>query len=146
MKKSNLDEMQEQKMLRIEHRGYVLAYAALLAVIVIQGIVWADFSQLVGELVVVLVMCTHAVASCLRNGLWDRKLKANWQTNLLGSLLGTAVVAVTVCLMFSRHTDDQTVILVFTIGLSALTFILCFITLTICAKVYKKRRQELDEE
>lgn len=146
MKKSNLDEMQEQKMLQLEHTGYWLAYAALLAVIVIQAILWGDISTLIGELIVVLVICTHMVAGCLRHGLWDRRLKPNWQTNLLGSLIGSVAVALTVYFMVSRQTDDQPVILIFTIVSSAATFILCFAALTICAKIYKKRLKELESE
>lgn len=146
MKKSNLDEMQEQKMLQIEHTGYWLAYVALLVVIVIQAILWGDISALIGELVVVLVICTHVVVSCLRNGLWDRKLKPNWQTNLLGSLIGSIAVALTVYFMVSRKIDDQPVILIFTIVSSAVTFILCFAALTICARIYKKRHEELEDE
>ena len=146
MKKSNLDEMQEQKMLQLEHTGYWLAYAALLVVIVIQAIFLGDFWNLLGELIVVLVICTHMVVGCLRNGLWDRKLKPNWQTNLLGSLIGSAVVALTIYFMVSRKVDDQPVILIFTIAGSAVTFILCFAALTICAKLYEKRSQEMDNE
>ena len=146
MKKTNLDEMQEQKMLQLEHTGYWLAYVALLAVIVIQAILWGDISTLIGELVVVLVICTHMVIGCLRNGLWDRKLKPNWQTNLLGSLIGSVAVALTIYFMVSRKIDDQSVILIFTIASSVITFILCFAALTICARIYKKRREALDDE
>ncbi|MBQ8236801.1 MAG: hypothetical protein IJZ39_01450 [Oscillospiraceae bacterium] len=146
MKKSNFDEMQEQRMLQIEHTGYWLAYVALLAVIVIQAILWGDISTLIGELIVVLVICTHMVACCLRHGLWDRQLKPNWQTNLLVSLIGSVVVALTVYFMASRRTDHQPVILICTIASSAVTFILCFAALTICARIYNKRRQELEDE
>ena len=146
MKKSNLDEMQEQKMLRLEHSGYWLAYAALLAVIVIQAVFWGDIENLIGEIIVMLVICTHMVVGCLRNGLWDRKLKPNWQTNLLGSLIGSVVVALTIYFMVSRQIDDPSVILGFTIAGSAATFILCFAALTICARIYKKRREALDGE
>ena len=41
MKKSNLDEMQEQALLRIEHTGCCLVFWGLLAAMAVQGVMGA---------------------------------------------------------------------------------------------------------
>ena len=86
MKKSNLDEMQEQKLLRIEHNGFWLAYASLLIAILVQAILGCGFYDILGELVILLVICAYMVCGCLKHGIWDRRLKPSPKTNLLISL------------------------------------------------------------
>lgn len=146
MRKSNLDEMQEQKLLQIEHSGYWLAYCSLIAAIMIQAILGADFWHLIGELAVLLVICIHIAVGCLRHGLWDRKLEPNLKTNLLGSLVGAVFVAVFTYAMVSHHLKDPGDPLIAAAITGVFTFGLCFAALSICAKLYKKRRRELDTE
>ena len=52
MKKNNLDEMQEQELLKIEHNGCWLAFWGLLAVMAVQMMMRVPGSQMLGEWIV----------------------------------------------------------------------------------------------
>ena len=87
--KNNLDEMQEQKLLRLESRGFWLIWWALLAAMAVQLLVYGveAYHLLLGEWAVFMLSSVYMTAACIKQGLWDRKLKPNFRTNLLLSLL-----------------------------------------------------------
>ena len=145
MKKSNLDEMQEQELLKIEHNGCWLAYWGLLAVIAVQMLMGAPGSQVLGEWIVLMVFCFYIAVACLRKGIWGRRLKANWKTNLVGSLIAAVATGSLVTLSNPYLTEPLDYVLV--AGLTGgFTFVLCFVALSISMKLYKKRREKLDQE
>ena len=146
MKKSNLDEMQEQKLLRIEHNGFWLAYTSLLIAILVQAILGCGFYDILGELVILLVICAYMVCGCLKHGIWDRWLKPSPKTNLLISLAASVFSGV---VSYSRVVDlasEPLDLLLPCLIAMAFTFVLCFAALSLTAAVYKKRRKELDNE
>ena len=146
MKKSNLDEMQEQALLKIEHYGFWLAFWGLLASMAIQALLGVALSSLFGEWVVFMVLCVYALVSCLHHGLWDRNLKPNLKTNLLVSIVPGLAVGVFDMLLFrANETEPLDYLLIGTIS-AIITFVLCFGVLTVCTALYKKRRQKLDQE
>lgn len=145
MKKSNLDEMQEQALLKIEHNGCWLAYWGLLAVIAVQMLMGAPGSQMLGEWIVLLVFCLYIAVACLRKGIWGRRLKAGWKTNLVGSLLAAVITGILVTLSNPYLTEPLDYVLV--AGLTGgFTFVLCFAALSVCTKLYRNRRNKLDKE
>ena len=145
MKKSNLDEMQEQEMLKIEHYGCWMAYWGLLAAMVIQMVMRVPGAQMLGEWIIFVIMSLYICIACMRKGIWDRRLKANWKTNLVISLL--AAVAVAVLVVLSNPYLSEPLDYVLTAGLTGgFTFVLCFAALLIGMKLYKKRREKLDQE
>ena len=145
MKKSNLDEMQEQEMLKIEHYGCWMAYWGLLAAMVIQMVMRVPGAQMLGEWIIFVIMSLHICIACMRKGIWDRRLKANWKTNLVISLL--AAVAVAVLVVLSNPYLSEPLDYVLTAGLTGgFTFVLCFAALSIGMKLYKKRREKLEQE
>lgn len=148
MKTSNLDEMQEQKLLKIEHNGYWLAWTGLLAAILIQGCLGGTFRELIGELVVLLLICLYLVVDCLRNGIWDRRLKANWKTNLIGSLIAGTVVGVFSLLRSTAYgyVDSALDAVLITLLPGGFTFALTFAAMTLSTWLYRRRRQKLDQE
>lgn len=95
MKKENnsLDEMQEQKLLKIEHNGCWLAFWGLLAAILIQTILFDDSTMrsIAGEWVIFMCLSLYLLISCLKNGIWDRKLKPSGKTNVKVSLISASV-------------------------------------------------------
>lgn len=95
MKKENnsLDEMQEQKLLKIEHNGCWFAFWSLLAAILIQTILFDDSTMrsIAGEWVIFMCLSLYLLISCLKNGIWDRKLKASGKTNVKVSLISASV-------------------------------------------------------
>ena len=76
--KSNLDERQELKLLKIEHNGCWIAFWGLLIVMAIQMIVGNDsIKNLAGEGAVLMSLAFYLLVACIRNGIWDRRLKPN---------------------------------------------------------------------
>ena len=54
-RKNNLDEMQEQKMLKIEHNGFWLLYWGLFAALLIQAVLYrGDLHAMTGELILLM--------------------------------------------------------------------------------------------
>ena len=99
--RNRLDEMQEQKLLRIECRGCWFAFWALLASIFIQQFLFGagDFKQIAGEWIVFMVLALYLSISCMRAGIWSRSFKPAFKTNLVTSFVaavaaGTHVWAV----------------------------------------------------
>ena len=146
MKQSNLDEMQEQALLKIEHYGFWLAFWGLLTIMAIQALMGVAFSSLLGEWIIFMVLCVYALVSCLRHGLWDRNLKPNLKTNLLVSILpGLAVGVFDILLFRANETEPLDYLLIGAIP-ALITFVRCFGALTVCSALYKKRRRKLDQE
>ena len=145
MKKSNLDEMQEQELLKIEHTGCWLAYWGLLAVMVIQMVLRVPGAQILGEWIIFIVLSLYICIACMRKGIWDRRLKANRKTNLVISLL--AAIAVTILVVLTNPYLSEPLDYVLTAGITGgFTFALCFATLSVCVKLYNKRREKLDQK
>ena len=144
---SNLDEMQEQKMLKIEHNGYWLGFWGLLVAILIQATLDpGNIRAMMGEFVVFTLMGAYMVLDCIRNGIWDRKLKPNWQTNLKLSLLAGVLFGVyqAVRVYLRLHLLLGAAV---TLVISAvMLFVLCFGGLQIASALTKRRKQHLENE
>lgn len=145
--KNNLDEMQEQKLLRLESRGFWLIWWALLAAMAVQLLVYGveAYHLLLGEWAVFMLSSVYMTAACIKQGLWDRKLKPNFRTNLLISLVA-AVVTGGFMGVYSYRSFGAAEAACWTVALvGGCTFVLCLLALSLSAAAYKKRRQKLDE-
>lgn len=148
MKKSNLDEMQEQNLLKLEAQVCWMAYWLLLAAILVQLIFTDSVKAVLGELVVLLIMCAYLVIGCLRMGIWDRRWKANRKTSLIASLITGSIVGL-VSVTRSIHLYGY-----YGIWSSALIFLLPFVftavltygCMSLSAAVYRKRKEKLEQE
>ena len=125
-KKNQLDEMQEQTLRKIESRGFWLMWWGLFAVMIFQLMMQADISQMAGEWIVFMAACLYTLEECLRNGIWDRHIKASLSTSIVGSLVGGVLSAVV-----AGVTGVITVVFTFTLMQAAIS-------------EYKKRHQELE--
>lgn len=145
--KNNLDEMQEQRLLKLESRGFWLLWWGLLAAMLVQLLVYgAEASQhLLGEWAVFMLASVYMAAACIKQGLWDRKLRPNFRTNLLLSLLA-GVVTGGFMGVYSYRSFGAAEAAWWTVALvGGCTFVLCLLALSLSASAYKKRRQQLDE-
>ena len=145
--KSNLDERQELKLLKIEHNGCWIAFWGLLIVMLIQMIVGNDsIKNIAGEWVVFMSLVLYLSIDCVRNGIWDRKLKPNLKTNIIASSIA-AVLAGIICFSVSYRNYHK---LIGSIATGVIMFvqveILCLIVLMISSKIYKRRVQKLEED
>ena len=145
--KNNLDEMQEQKLLKLESRGFWLLWWGLLAAMAVQLLVYGveAHRHLLGEWVVFMLASVYMVAACTKQGLWDRKLKPNFKTNLLMSLLA-GVVSGGFMGIYSYRSFGAAEAAWWTVAMvGGCPFALCLLALSLSAAAYKKRRQKLDE-
>ena len=145
--KSNLDERQELKLLKIEHNGCWIAFWGLLIVMSIQMVMGNDsIKNLAGEWVVFMSLALYLSIDCIRNGIWDRKLKPNLKTNIIASSIA-AVLAGIICFSVSYRNYHK---LIGSIATGVIMFvqveILCLIALMISSKIYKRRVQKLEED
>ena len=146
MKKSNLDEMQEQQLLKIEHNGYWFCFTGLLVAMAVQLILNDDWKLVAGEWIVFMLANFYVMFSCMRAGIWDRRLKANTRTNLVISLVAGLVTAAIWFFVIERRAGNAKI----SLGGAAFTFVivavLCFIALQISAAAMKKRQAKLNAE
>lgn len=147
--KSNLDEMQEAKLLKIEHNGCWLAFWGLLTVMIVELFVF-DAEEVVraaaGEWIVFMVLSVYIGAACLKNGIWDRHLKANAKTNLLISLIAAVAAGLIVGgVLYSRYQIFEDAAITF-ISTTVVCFVLCFAALSISARIMKKKLEALESE
>ena len=90
-KKNQLDEMQEQTLRKIESRGFWLMWWGLFVVIIFQLMMQADISQMAGEWIVFMAACLYTLEECLRNGIWDRHIKASLSTTTMNFSLSKLI-------------------------------------------------------
>lgn len=148
-KKSNnmLDEMQDNKLLKIEEFGFWLVFWVLAAAVLLQALMGTTLKELIGELAALSAASVYIVFSGLKNGLWTRKytptLKTNVITSLIPSFIFGAVNAVRAFVVLKKPIElDATVrIAAMCVGV----YILCFALLEAFRFVYKKRRRKLDD-
>lgn len=147
MKKSKtmLDEMQEQKLLKIEHRGCWIGFVGLVAAIYVQTAMgYNGFEQIGGEAIVLLVMAVYILGDSIRNGIWDRKLKPNLKTNLgLSLTTGAAVGVFWFVVSYVRYHSLSGSLATF-IMMFFFTAVMTLAVLTLSAGIFKHRKQKLD--
>ena len=147
-KNNNLDERQEQILLKIEHIGCWLAFWGLLAAILVQEVMYpGELRAIAGEWIVFMVLCIYILAGCLKNGIWDRRLKPNFRTNLLASFVAAVVVglfSIAVGLRKMENPDPKGILLICAIA-AGFTFAACLIGLSAAAAATKRKQKQLEE-
>jgi len=145
--KNNLDEMQEQKLLQIEHNGCWFAFWALFISMTVQSIIFNNqFQYVIGEWIIFMCLCIYLGVTCIKNGIWDRRLKADPKTNTVISLVGGLVMAVIMFIMAYKRSGMIVGSVCAGIFAGGFVFVLCLIAFAISSSVYKKRVDELETE
>ena len=141
-KRDNLDEMQKQTLLKIESRGFCLLWVLLLAALIIESLLGFTLREMAAEWFIFMLGCAYSVISDLRAGIWDRRFKPNTKTNAALSVVGGAVILVWGLIKFAEFGMGVAVLLAVFLGVC--TWVLCFATLQLTMKAYKKRHAELE--
>ena len=146
--KSQLDEMQEQKLRKLESWGFWLTWGALLLSIMIQMLIYKEEAgkYLKGEWIVFMVSNLYMVIGCIRLGIWSRRGIPSFTNILLISLLAGLVTGIFVAVYNYLIYGDVLTALATVILASLFTFVLCLLVLVVSVSAYKKRRQKLDSE
>lgn len=144
--KNKLDEMQEQKLLKIEHYGVWIAFWGLLLMIIIQTIAGGGNALLyiAGEFIIFMALAIYMLAAALKNGIWDRRLAPNLKTNTIISLIASFVCGFIIFAVsyFNYHNFMVSVASGFCTML--FTLFLTLVALSVAAAVYKKRVAKLE--
>ena len=146
LKKNNLDEQQERRLLEIESRGYWLAFWGLLAVLMAEMLIFKDMKGVAGELILFLGLSLYLSISCIRAGIWDRRLDMSRRTCLIASLIAAVVSAVFI-FSFTFLRFHKPVGSLYAGGITGLiSFAGCYVALILAARATKKRQDALNAE
>lgn len=141
---NNLDERQEQKLLQIEHNGCWFAFWGLMAALLIQMALGRGLSSIIGEWIVFMALALYLSVACMKNGIWDRKLKPNFKTNMIISTIASLVVGV-LWFGISYHNYHKLVGSIATgVFMFVLTGALCMAGLSFSSWIYKKRVEKME--
>ena len=146
--KSQLDEMQEQNLRKLESWGFWLTWGALLLSIMIQMLIYKEEAgkYLKGEWIVFMVSNLYMVIGCVRLGIWSRRGIPSFKSLCLISLMAGLVTGIFVAVYNYLIYGDVLTALATVILASLFTFVLCLLVLVVSVSAYKKRRQKLDSE
>lgn len=146
-KKNNLDERQEQILLKIEHKGFWLAFWLLLAAMLVQSITsGVDFRVYAGECAILLIISLYVSIECIRNGIWDRKIQPKASANILASLIAGLAMGVVNAISLMRFFDKPWGAIAAGAVIGVITFLLCMIALSVSMRLYRKRAEKMEEE
>ena len=148
MKKSNLDERQEQALAKIEGRGCWISFWGLLIAMAIQFVVF-DFDEkmLAGEWIVFMILCIYLAGASLKEGIWSKREEPNMKTNLLASLASGVTLGMLVTIGKLLEYPDRIAGCIATGALvGGFTFVVAFLVLALTAMSYNKRKAKLESE
>ena len=147
MKQNNLlDEMQDQKRLQIESRGLWIAYFGIALVILVQAALGGEnlWRNLAGELAVLFVVACYLLPNYIRHGIWSTRWKPTLKTNLLVSGAAGLLVAVYQGIISYVRYEKLAGSVATAIFMFLITGALTMLLLTLCAQLYKRRVQKLE--
>ena len=147
-RRSNLDEMQEMELLKIEHNGCWLAFWLLLASMIIETILYGsmDFRTLAGEWIIFMILSVYLAVACVRKGIWDRKIPMTAKSNLIASLIAALVVGAFNAFVILRKYQKPLGTLAATAITMIITFTVTFALLTFMMKQTEKRSEAIEAE
>lgn len=146
--KNKLDEMQEQKLLKIEHNGCWLAFWGLFISLFVQLFIYGpeEWKYMAGEWVLFMCLALYIVIDCMRNGIWDRRLSPTPKVNLIFSGIGGAFCGI--CRFIMTYREYHKLLGSIATGVVYLIFasVVIFFGLSLCTAFYKNREKKLENE
>ena len=140
-----LDEMRDQKMLKMEEYGFWILFWGLALAVVVQLLLGGTLRQVAGELIVLAIGGVYVLATSQKNGLWTRSAEPTRKSNAVASIIPAAVICVLNVIKLIQKKEISTNDILLGIGFTAAAYVLCFIVLEILRTAYEKRRQKLDD-
>lgn len=148
--KNNIDEMQEQKLLKIERNGCWLAYWGLVVAIIIQTVLGYSFQDLMGEQIVFMCLAIYIFVDCIRNGIEGRTVLLNAKGNILISGIGAVCMGILYFVISYIRYEKLAGSIATAIIMFLSTFLLLYVALAITTALLKNRvkkiEKNLDEE
>lgn len=147
-RKNNLDERQEQILLQIEHRGCWLAFWGLLLTILAEQLIFGyEMKVFAGEWIVFMVLALYLFFDCMKNGIWDRRLKPDLKTNLIVSLIAAVIFGMIMGIgIFTRFPMKPVGCIAAGVISAIFVFAACMLILSISVISLKKKQKALENE
>jgi hypothetical protein len=144
--KSNLDEMKEQQLLHIERNGCWLAFWGLFIVQAVQYVMSGGSitRELAGEWLIFMILALYLAIACIRKGIWDRKLKPNFKTNLIVSLIAGVGVGILFSVKAYISYEKMAGAIATGVFMFMGIFICCMAGLSVSAAIFKSRAAKLE--
>ena len=140
-----LDEMQNQKLLKLEEYGFWIMFWALLISIFVQLFAGAGIRQIIGEFIVLLVGSVYLSITTLRNGLWTRTATPSRKGNAITSIIPAVLLGVINVIRLAQNNGITAKALLLTAAITLAAYAACFMILELFRAFYNKRRAELDD-
>ncbi|MBR1457425.1 MAG: hypothetical protein IJ594_09760 [Oscillospiraceae bacterium] len=146
-KENQLDEMQELKLLKIEHNGFWLAFWGLLAAIAVQFVVSGpDLRSVAGEYILFMLLCVYVGVATARAGIYDRHIQTGWKSSLLLSLItGVVFSLLAFASVYLRYGKGYGALAAAAIS-GVVVFAACFLGLMLVGRYVKNRQAALESE
>lgn len=144
-----MDEMQEQKMLRIEHNGCWIAFWGLFIMILAQVIYYGPEQakdRIAGEVIVGQCMGTYMVVACIKNAVWDRRFEPSVKVNLIASLIAGVLSGMVNFMIVCRQGFTVQASISSAISVAIFRASLCMILLSLASAIFRWRRGTLEKE
>ncbi len=146
MKKTNrLDEMQDQKLLKMEEYGFWTMFWGLAAAIVVQLIMGGTIKQVAGELIVLLIGSIYLCVTSLKNGIWTRETTPTRKGSAVASIIPAVLIGAINGIKLIQNDQINTKSLLITAAIMAAVYAACFAVLEVFRAAYNKRRSALDD-
>ena len=101
--------------------------------------------NLAGEWIVFMCLAIYLSAACMKNGIWDRKLKPNFKTNVIASVIaGTALGVIWFVISYQNYHNFIGSIMT-GVFMFVCTGGLCLAALVVSSLIYKKRVEKLEK-
>lgn len=142
---NNLDEMQDQKLLKMEEYGFWIMFWALAIAIVVQLIIGSTFKEVIGEIAVLFIGSIYIAVTSLKNGLWTRTSTPSMKGNAITSIVPAVLIAAIHIIKMIRSESFNTSNVLVTVAIMVAVYVACFAILEAFRALYKKRRAELDD-
>ena len=145
--KNMLDEMQDNKLLKIEEFGFWLVFWILAAAILLQALMGTTLKELAGEIAALLAASVYVAFSTLKNGLWTRKYTPTLKMSVLASAIPSFILgvinAIRAFVILKKPIAFGATIQI--VAMCVGVYVLCFALLEVFRLIYKKRREKLDD-
>ena len=146
--KNKLDEMQEQKMLKIEHNGCWLAFWGLAVSLLVQQYIYGQgmWQYVAGEWIIFMCLALYIVFSSMKNGIWDRRLEPTNEVNLIASMIAGVISGIYIFFTSYRQYHKLYGSIAAGIAYFIIIFAACFSGLFLLTFLYKRKRDKIENE
>ena len=146
--KNKLDEMQEQKMLKIEHNGCWLAFWGLAISLLVQQYIYGQgmWQYVAGEWIIFMCLALYIGFSCMKNGIWDRRLEPTNEVNLIASMIAGVISGIYIFFTSYRQYHKLYGSIAAGIAYFIIIFAACFSGLFLLTFLYKRKRDKIENE